>query len=68
MSGERIRIKVRRGGDEKMIIRKTIYSHELVESELLDVLPVGRGEKTSPLAHLPYIRFSISVFDRKLNI
>ena len=54
MSEERIRIKMR-GGDEKMIIRKTIYSHELVESELLDVLPVGRGEKTSPLAHLPYI-------------
>ena len=50
-------------GDEKMIIRKTtIYSHELVESELLDVLPVGRGEKTSPLAHLPYIPSDDSQF------
>ena len=60
-----MRIKRRGGGDEKMIIRKTIYSHELVESELLDVLPVGRGEKTSPLAHLPTIlNFN---FDEKLN-
>ena len=45
-----------------MIISKTIYSHELVESELLDVLPVGRGEKTSPLAHLPYIPSDDSQF------
>ena len=62
MSGVGIRIKRRGGGDEKMIIRKTIYSHELVESELLDVLPVGRGEKTSPLAHLPYILSDDSQF------